>query len=388
MSLQELLKAELGIHDDDDKDLHINGLKYHHNWNIYDFTGKSHISKYANKLAPIPGTQIVRELKHIEDKTKDIQRFEGEIEAYRKRWQHKQLGRDRIVAFSTRVHFDTTVGRPLEDARQIIKAKELLNVTKPKFPDPEHEILRFFKNVCLGRYLYIPSVVNLGFRSVDYQEPINGDSGCHITARKGDYRTLEELLKYHADPDLKNKYGRCAIHEAWFFWDTNGDVVKPYRTKEARLEQEDKTIRILTAICSYNGYVDAQDQEGQSALHLACQLGPLSAVKTLLGFKADYMLKTKAGETPAELCRKNGHDESLRLILFWNQIKHSMIHIDFTILWQKFLKEYETQMSNQRSAAAVLFDLEMESNIKTLDRAVKKHFQLDDEILRYLILSY
>ena len=65
-----------------------------------------------------------------------------------------------------------------------------------------------------------------------------------------------------------------------------------------------------------------------------------------------------------------------------------MIHIDFTILWQKFLKEYETQMSNQRSAAAVLFDLEMESNIKTLDRAVKKHFQLDDEIWRYYFYYY
>jgi hypothetical protein len=63
-----------------------------------------------------------------------------------------------------------------------------------------------------------------------------------------------------------------------------------------------------------------------------------------------------------------------------------MVHVDFVILWKKFLKEYEVQMSNHRSAAAVLFDLEMESNIKTLDRAVKKHFQLDDELLRYLFI--
>lgn len=285
MALQSLLESELGIVNDNDLGLgHINGLKYHHNWNIYDFTGKSHISKYNNKLAPIPGTQIIRELKNINDKNNDIKRFENELDGYRKRWQHKQLGRDRIVAFSTKILFDTTVGVPLEEAREVIKAREILNNNKPKFPDPEHEILRFYKNVSLGRYLYIPSVVNLGFRSIDYQDQVNGDSGCHITSRKGDWRTLEELLKYRADPDLKNKYGRCAIHEAWFFWNTNANVVQPYRTKEERLDQEDKTIKIITAICSYGGFVDAQDQMGQSALHIACRLGPLSAVKTLYNY--------------------------------------------------------------------------------------------------------
>ncbi len=83
---------------------------------------------------------------------------------------------------------------------------------------------------------------------------------------------VEELLKYKADPDVKNKLGYLPIHGAWQFWKKKR-VGDRYRTKEEREKQEDDTYAILKHILSYNAYVDAQDIFGNTALHMACRLG-------------------------------------------------------------------------------------------------------------------
>ena len=84
--------------------------------------------------------------------------------------------------------------------------------------------------------------------------------------------TVEELLKYKADPDVKNKLGFFPIHEAWMFWKKKHDGEK-YRTREEREKQEEDTTTIVKHILSYKGYVDAQDIDGNTALHVACRLG-------------------------------------------------------------------------------------------------------------------
>eukprot|EP00975_Prorocentrum_lima_P038340 8057548-Prorocentrum_lima.AAC.1 len=53
------------------------------------------------------------------------------------------------------------------------------------------------------------------------------------------------------------------------------------RTREKRLEQEKRTCRLLLALLSYGAFVDAADLNGQTALHIACRLGPIQAVKTV-----------------------------------------------------------------------------------------------------------
>lgn len=93
---------------------------------------------------------------------------------------------------------------------------------------------------------------------------------CHHFS--GHAQTVEELLKYKADPDLKNKLGYQPIHEAWQFWmkKHNGERC---RTKDEREKQEETTFVILKHILSYKGFVDAQDIHGNTALHIACRLG-------------------------------------------------------------------------------------------------------------------
>lgn len=84
--------------------------------------------------------------------------------------------------------------------------------------------------------------------------------------------TVEELLKYKVDPDLKNKLGYSAAHEAWSFWKKKmvGDRC---RTKEEREQQEETTCQLLYHLFAYDAFIDAQDIEGNTVLHIACRLG-------------------------------------------------------------------------------------------------------------------
>jgi ankyrin repeat protein len=52
---------------------------------------------------------------------------------------------------------------------------------------------------------------------------------------------------------------------------------------------------MLYTICAYGGSPDRQDQKGNTPLHKAAQYGPLRAVMTLMGFRANHKLRNNAG---------------------------------------------------------------------------------------------
>lgn len=59
-----------------------------------------------------------------------------------------------------------------------------------------------------------------------------------------------------------------------------------------------------------------------------------------------------------------------------------MVHADFTVLWGRFMKDYESIISNVKSAESILFDIEMDLNIKKLERQGQKAIMIDDALLR------
>jgi hypothetical protein len=70
------------------------------------------------------------------------------------------------------------------------------------------------------------------------------------------------------------------------------------------------------------------------------------------------------------------------MLKIWDKIHHSMVHADFTILWGRFMKDYESIISNQKSAESILFDIDMDLNIKKLERQGQKQIMIDDSLLR------
>ena len=82
---------------------------------------------------------------------------------------------------------------------------------------------------------------------------------------------VKELLEFKINPDIKNRLGNTAAHDAWLFWRNPSGFQGKHRTKIERENQEEKTCVILSHILSFGGFVDAQDSTGGTLLHVACR---------------------------------------------------------------------------------------------------------------------
>lgn len=132
---------------------------------------------------------------------------------------------------------------------------------------------------------------------------------------KGDIECLEELLKYKANPDIKNDLGNHPAHDAWMFWPYEKFNLTPAQ-RAHRNELEKKTNDILRIIFSYGGFVNCQNQDGETPLHTAARLGTLEIATTILGFKADMTIKSLTGETPMDVALKFKQVEIYRLLKY------------------------------------------------------------------------
>lgn len=259
-------------------------------WNTKDFAGKYHYSRFENKETPLPGTQVNEEVGYLRNKAKNTQLFDGEMEKNHAKTKEKLRIKGESAAMKTRVYFDTLLGEPIRQSERVLSDRDhILNNNAP-YKDSQKEIDKYMKNISLGRHHYVGFAASTGFESIDYQEPEWGNSALHLAVKKGHLLAAEELCRYHADANPKNRLGYRPIHEAWTFWNTDFN-----RTREEREAQEKLTCDLLVALLSYNAHVDAVDLNGHTALHIAARLGPVTAVKTLLSFRADSFLQTNDG---------------------------------------------------------------------------------------------
>lgn len=335
-----------------------------------------HLARFENKINVIPGTQVKIEQDYEAGKAQSFERLEEKTKANTEKLQSKLKIKDDSAELQTRIYFDTVIGQKIAQAEQILYEKEKLLHSKPVVVDTKENIDKFMKSVLLNRHHYVGYAITSGFKSIDYENPETGDTALHLAVRKGCVETVEELLKYKASPDCRNKLGNAPVHDAWMFWNTD-----KYRTKEARLDQERKTCQILQHLFSYGGFVDSTDVYGQTPLHIACRLGTTQAVKIILSFKGDFLARTRSNLLPAEIAFEFGNEESYRLLNSWKLIRHQLLHLDFVVVWHRFLQDYEAVISANKSAETILTELEMENNIAMLDRGVKEGIQIDDPLL-------
>lgn len=220
--------------------------------------------------------------------------------------------------------------------------------------------MKFMK---LGRTHYVGYAVTLGFKSVNYQDEETGNTALHYAVHRGNVEQCTELLKYKAIPELRNKLGNAPIHDAWIFWNTNNT-----RTREQRIDQERKTCEILLLFLGYDTYVDSQDQYGNTALHNACRMGPIRAVLLLLGFKPNVNMLNKEGLTANDVAVRHKKHEIVKLLSTWPVLSQQMVKTDFVVQWKKFFANPMAEISNEQSAKDVIFQLTMQSNVKTVGK--------------------
>lgn len=362
----------------------VQGLQYTKQWNTVDFLGKYHLHNFVNQSYPTPGTAILQETKHRRAKDADVDRFEQGLAARAAKRRIRLQVRTDNALFQTKISIGTAIGRPLDDAEEVLRQKEaeVEQQQHPRFPDTKKEIGRFMKNVLSGNHNYVLYAATLGYKSFNYQDPETGNSALHFAVKAGHVEMVDELLKYTADPNLRNRLGDTAIHNIWFFWGTK----RFNRTKEEREEQESKAHRMILSILSYGGFVDSVNQRGETALHIACRMGTTKIVLTLLGFRANHTLATKEGKTAALVAEENGRHEVSKMFAIWEAIRHRFVHMDFLVLWKAFLRDFQAVITSEKSAEAVLLDVNMDLQVTRVNREVqaleKGGLTIDDALLR------
>jgi len=132
----------------------------------------------------------------------------------------------------------------------------------------------------------------------------NGKTGLMIAARKGQASVIHMLLAHdHIDVNMCDLQGNTALMYAVqqdFFsegliWEQHVDI--------SRLStlHNDSMYSMVTMLCENGAHVDAANDKGYTALHIASEMDNLPLVNALIFQQADVNQKTKSGRTPLDL---------------------------------------------------------------------------------------
>lgn len=117
----------------------------------------------------------------------------------------------------------------------------------------------------------------------------DGNSALHLAAERRDLQLVQKLLSRKVDATLANLDGQTALHVA---------AATPARTARSQSDQAQ-----VVALIAPHASLDAQDQDGNTPMHLAAAKGLDRTVGELLRHGADPSMRNKAGEKPVELAQ-------------------------------------------------------------------------------------
>ncbi len=117
-----------------------------------------------------------------------------------------------------------------------------------------------------------------------------------IASLKGNDDVIEVLLQKGADPNIRDYQGFTPL-------------------MRAVVENREAVVRRLLG--SKRTQVNASDERGIGALHLAAAAGRLETTRLLLAGGADKAQVDRDGNTARSLAKASGHDEVVRLLETW-----------------------------------------------------------------------
>ena len=272
------------------------------------------------------------------------------------------------------MNFEAGVGKLENAAVEVVQENADLFKTTPVYPNTRKEISRFMKNVSLGRYHYVSFAVTTGYKSLNYRDPSDnlGYTALHLASSKGLADTVNELLKYKADPNIRNSVGDFPIHLAWNCWRNSGESD----------DEKKKTVEVVHCLLKWGAFANCiTTDKGDTPLHIACRLGPLEVVKVLLGFKADHQLRNRRGFTPVDVAADNGNEEILNLLNCWEGVRSQLVNVDFVVQWKSFLSDYDAVISKGKDVSTLIFEMNMRENIRKQELLSGEGFIVDDPVL-------
>ncbi len=163
--------------------------------------------------------------------------------------------------------------------------------------------------------------------NVNAQNELDGRTALISAAARGDLEVVTALLHGRADVNLKDKRGYTALaHAIEGMYDEVADVL----LSQQELEPDARGLNRSTALMTYvwrdrkdavqrlldrGADVNAQDSDGDTALHGVAQTGNLEILKMLLDKGANPNTKNGQGGTPLMWAAVYGNEESARQLL-------------------------------------------------------------------------
>ena len=111
------------------------------------------------------------------------------------------------------------------------------------------------------------------------------------------------------DVNVADKRGNTALH--YVIWCTKNDTTELHKACENRFGDVSEVLRLIYI----RGHIiNAQDNNGNTPLHLACFNGRNHIVKALMLAGAAEKITNDDRETPAQVAESRGHSELLKLL--------------------------------------------------------------------------
>lgn len=155
----------------------------------------------------------------------------------------------------------------------------------------------------------------------------DGDTGLILAAGSNNLEMVNALLKGHADVNLKNKNGFSALSRALIY---NHEDVSQLLLRHPSIDinvngangastlivyvlrdRED----VVKDLVARGANLNAQDVDGDTALHCAVKTGNVNLVKLLIEKGASIKTRDKLGSTPLMWAGGYGQDQAARILL-------------------------------------------------------------------------
>ncbi|XP_059803450.1 ankyrin repeat domain-containing protein 22 isoform X1 [Hypanus sabinus] len=157
---------------------------------------------------------------------------------------------------------------------------------------------------------------------VNQQDAHYGDTALIAACRTGRVEIVQYLLRKEANVNLRNKKKRTCLHYAVRRRFTFLDylliiILMPvlllgYIIMESKKSRNEILIKLLL---SAKVDVNATDNNGNSALHYACQMKNKRIVSILVKANADVTIANKNGETPLDIAARLKFPKILAVLL-------------------------------------------------------------------------